>query len=228
MILSHRHQFIFLKTRKTAGTSMEVALSRICGPEDVITALLPEDEAVREDTNGRGPQNHFEPKGAYTWREWFRFLFLRRRKMRFWNHMSAWRVRDAIGEDIWDSHFKFCFERNPWDKVVSWYFWKYPSGNGPSLSEFVLSGEAHEVSDYGLYTIDDELAVDYVGRFERLPEDFAKVCERIGLEVSLELPRAKTQTRKDRRSYRELLGERERRAIQESFARQISLFGYVY
>ncbi len=37
VIVSHEHGFIFMKTRKTAGTSVEIALSRICGPDDVIT-----------------------------------------------------------------------------------------------------------------------------------------------------------------------------------------------
>ena len=36
-IISHRHRFIFVRTHKTASTSVEIALSRICGPEDVIT-----------------------------------------------------------------------------------------------------------------------------------------------------------------------------------------------
>ncbi|MEL6382956.1 MAG: chondroitin 4-O-sulfotransferase, partial [Cyanobacteria bacterium J06626_18] len=32
MIISHEYKFIFLKTRKTAGTSIEIALSKFCGP----------------------------------------------------------------------------------------------------------------------------------------------------------------------------------------------------
>ena len=55
MIVSHEHRFIFLKTKKTAGTSLELALSQLCGPDDVITPLAPTDEALR--AGGRGAQN---------------------------------------------------------------------------------------------------------------------------------------------------------------------------
>ena len=38
MIVSKSHKFIFLKTRKTAGSSIQVALSTICDPlQDIIT-----------------------------------------------------------------------------------------------------------------------------------------------------------------------------------------------
>ena len=37
MIVSHKHKFIFIKTKKTAGTAIEAALSELCGPQDVIT-----------------------------------------------------------------------------------------------------------------------------------------------------------------------------------------------
>ena len=41
MIISHEHKFIFLKTRKTAGTSIELALSDLCGARDIITSPRP-------------------------------------------------------------------------------------------------------------------------------------------------------------------------------------------
>ena len=47
MILSHRYRYLFLKTNKTAGTSIEIALSKFCGPDDIITPISPEDEAIR-------------------------------------------------------------------------------------------------------------------------------------------------------------------------------------
>ena len=52
MIVSHAHKFIFIKTKKTAGTAIEAALSELCGPDDVITPYRAESEGARK---GRGP-----------------------------------------------------------------------------------------------------------------------------------------------------------------------------
>jgi hypothetical protein len=41
MILSHDRRLIFIKTQKTAGSSLELSLSQICGPTDIITPLMP-------------------------------------------------------------------------------------------------------------------------------------------------------------------------------------------
>jgi hypothetical protein len=42
LIISHKHRFVFIKTRKTASSSIEVALSEVCGPDDIITEVPPE------------------------------------------------------------------------------------------------------------------------------------------------------------------------------------------
>jgi len=52
LIISHKFKFVFVKTRKTAGTSIEMALRPHLGPDDVATP-------IREDTaSGRSPLRH--------------------------------------------------------------------------------------------------------------------------------------------------------------------------
>ena len=61
MIISHKHKFIFVKTRKTAGTSLEIGLSEHCGAQDVITPISPKDELLRASLGFRGVQHHQLP-----------------------------------------------------------------------------------------------------------------------------------------------------------------------
>ena len=58
MIVSHRHRFIFLKTRKTAGTSIELFLFPHCGAEDIVTPLTRTPLTQRV---GHRARNHIRP-----------------------------------------------------------------------------------------------------------------------------------------------------------------------
>ena len=64
MIISHRHKFIYLKPRKVAGTSVEVALAQHCGDDDIVTpvsAFNPdwdEEEYAQSGKKWRGYSRH--------------------------------------------------------------------------------------------------------------------------------------------------------------------------
>ena len=55
MIISHEHKFIFLKTKKTAGTSFELALSSSAAPTTSSRLIAESDEALRAE--GAAAQN---------------------------------------------------------------------------------------------------------------------------------------------------------------------------
>ena len=232
MIISHKYKFIFLKTNKTAGTSIEIALSKYCGPDDVITPISSVDEKLRKELGFRGPQNNsLSLIWNYSFRD-FKILFRRRKcKLRFFNHMSAREVRKEVGAQIWDEYYKFCFERNPWDRLISLYYWWYKSKqHPPPISEFIESEKPLILKKrgYDLYTINGLIAVDRVCLFENKEEELEAIKNRLHLPEKIELLYTKSQHRKDKRSYRDILNEKDRAKVAELFHDEIALFGYKF
>jgi hypothetical protein len=229
MILSHKYKFIFLKTNKTAGTSVELALSKYCGAEDIITPVTPQDEELRRSLGHPGPQNHCPSFSDYSRRDWL--VAMRRfKRKRFYNHMPAREIKLLVGDEIWNSYFKFCFERNPWDRMISLYWWRCKTEPRPAISEFIDSPETGDLTDrgIGIYTIGGKLAVDRVFLYENIEAELASVCNHLGLPEKPSLPRAKSSHRVDKRHYRDVLSPHDREKIAARFDREISLFGYQF
>jgi hypothetical protein len=229
MIISHKYKFIFLKTEKTAGTSMEIALSRFCGEQDVITPITPEDEIMRRTLGYRGPQNYLIPFSDYSFSDYLLLLVKRKRK-RFYNHITAREVKKIIGDQIWDSYYKFCFERNPWDRVLSLYYWRHKKEPRPELTHFIDSKRLGSLRKrgYAIYTIDDNIVVDRVCLFENLAREVETISRLLGFPEKLKLPRAKSSYRNDKRHYRDIITSSGRKKIEQIFSKEISLFGYEF
>ena len=225
MIISHEHRFIFIKTEKTAGTSIEIALSKYCGPEDVITAIVPGDEAVRAELGYRGPQNFHVPLSRYTALDYLRAV-RHRRRLRFTNHSSARFVRSYVDPAVWEGYYKFAFERNPWDKVISYYFWLHREEPRPSLSEFIASGAMSRMRGFDLYSENSVPVVNDVFFFEDLGAAMEELGRRFDLDETPQLPRTKHGFRRDTRPYQEVLSAEDRLRIERVFAREIAYFGY--
>lgn len=137
-------------------------------------------------------------------------------KLRF-EHKTALEKREEIGRERWDGKYVFSFVRNPWDKVVSHYHYRVRT-NQTNLADRHLSFAEWVCRAYGdndpLYydnpkmfmpqidwLVDEnhDLLVNFVGRFERLEDDFRIVCERIGRNA--QLPHVKSTQRENYRSY---------------------------
>jgi len=230
MIISHKHKFIFIKCRKTAGTSVEISLSKICGTDDIITPVTKDDEKVRRELKFLGAQNYQKPKSEWTYAErWQYFRKGKKPKKVFYNHISSCEVVDLIPKEIWNSYFKFTIERNPFDKVVSFYFWRKANEKYDSVSDFILDGGLSQMQSYELYSIDKTSAMDKIYRYEDFPFFEKDLTERLNLSEPFKMIkyRAKSKSRKIR-DYRKVLDDKAVELIKVAFAREIKLLDYKF
>ncbi len=126
------------------------------------------------------------------------------------------------------SYFKFAFDRNPWDRQVSWYLYKTKSKRArPSFERFMASRRRAYVDNYRLYTIDGALAVDFLGRYERIEEDLNKALDMAGAGVRVAVPRTNITPNKDAaRDYRSYYSPDTRALVAKWYEPEIALLGY--
>ncbi len=229
MIVSHKYRFIFLKTRKTAGTSTECALSEVCGPDDIATPFA---EANEEFRQGQGPRNyHYRPP---LWSsEWPNLItrYLRNGKMPldYYGHMHAWRAKKRLGRRIWNSYFKFAFDRNPWDREVSWYSHQHSQGRFTgSFAEHIKRLPQHTVGNFEIYSCNGQVSVDFLGQYENLQADLAKVMDIVGIKEGLTLPRANGGIRDNSLSYQHMYDATSRDVVRNTYKREIELLNYSF
>lgn len=215
MLLSVKHRFLFVHIAKTGGTSVRVALQGL------------------------------------RWRDpWYWPMFLCSR----FSHLSGHRIgtklprhakvvaaKELLPKAFFDELFKFAFVRNPWDLQVSSFHhirrerpqhlgghetfdgflrWKL---DPERPYQYHMDTSIELQSDY-LIDLHGAMAVDFIGRYERLGEDFALACKRIGIaKPALPHQRRATDRKKDYRSY---YTDETAELIARHFARDIELLEY--
>jgi hypothetical protein len=232
MIASYLYNFIFIKTKKTAGTTVEVALADICGPDDIITPLGRHDELVRG--NGKPLCRNYTSDPAVEAAlmqaliaEDERRYVKARQKCEFYAHMKAAAIKQTVAPEFWDSAYKFTVERHPYEKAVSGAYFKYRAGRHPEFTQY-LDTYVRE-GNYGsfeFYSIDGKPVVDGFLRQETLVADLKRVGAKLGFPVPDELRRMKTTSRKDTRPAREILSEAQRDIVFERCAQEFELLGF--
>jgi hypothetical protein len=215
MLLSLKYNFLFVHTAKTGGTSIRDALQRYRWRDPM---YLPQFICSRLS----GWTGH--KIGA-----------------KFPRHAKAIAAKEMLPHELYEKLFKFVFVRNPWDLQVSSFHhlkrerphlvahtpdfvsfvrWKLDSDRP---YQFHIDTSIELQSDY-LVDLHGKVIVDFIGRYERLHDDFAEACKRIGIDTP-QLPhrREAKDRKKDYRSYYdEALAE----LIAQRFQRDIELFGY--
>jgi hypothetical protein len=217
MLISHTRKFIYLKTRKTAGTSVEIYFEPFCIDPKLYAG----------EQHSRAPQvSEWGVVGSrgFAAEPWY-------------NHMPAARILELTGEDIWNSYLKFCVIRNPFDKVVSWFWHAIGDeiGGGLAGADFAAVRSAFEEwtaignfpEDRFIYSMDGAPAVDLFIRYEHLADDLRNLCARLAVAWQPErLGRYKSEYRKRPERFEEYYTRDAARRVREAFAWEVDYFGY--
>jgi hypothetical protein len=200
-MISLQKRFLFIHIPKTAGNSIQSALRDYS--EDQLVALRKEQDGVER-------------------------FGLRNPKYKIKKHSTLAEYRTALGETQFDDLYKFTCIRNPWDRMVSYYFTPTQKTEPWDWKKFrkIILG-ALSVADYlRLDKGEGDLFanVDYVMRFENLADDFRTVCRALDISPTT-LPR---YNRSNREHYSKYYDDELRELVRARFAAEIERFGYTF
>ena len=208
MLISKKHNFLFVHIYKNAGTSVNYALKQFA---------LSQWQWIIYQTLKKAniPPPFLNPQP-------------------FHGHIKASELIDALGRETFDSFFSFAIVRNPWDWQVSLY--KYMLGSKThhqhelvkelgGFEEYIkwrCENEVRYQKDF-IYSKNNELLVDFVGRFEDLDVDFKHICSRIGVSASLPKLRVSNTT-----PYQGYYTEKTKGLVMQTFEPDVKAFEYSF
>ena len=200
-MISFQKRFLFVHIPKTAGNSIQSILRHYS--EDEIVALRAEQDGI-ERFGIRNPNYKIK------------------------KHSTLAEYRAALGEARFHDLYRFTCVRNPWDRMVSYYFGTTSLVEAWDREEFKkLILRALLVTDYlrlDKGESDPFGNVDYIIRFENLADDFRTLSAKLGIPDA-PLPR---YNRSNREHYSKYYDTDLRELIRKRFAPEIDRFGYAF
>lgn len=121
MIINHQKRFVYIRTVKTGSSSMEVYLSQFCKEKDTITPLFPEEEKFKKDFGLPGYQNCQLKKKSFGIKNFLNFNFYN--ILNLYDHRSIDKISKTDLHHIIKDYFFFTFIRNPFEWLISYFYW---------------------------------------------------------------------------------------------------------
>lgn len=198
-MISLAHKFIFVHVPKTAGNSLQNILKDYS--EDRIV--------TNEDQDGVERFSVESPTAPISKHSNLKFYY------------------ENLPAGVFSEMYKFGCVRNPWDRMISYYFSPHRKTGDFMRKEFMrlLKKTPSAISYLTLDgTADGDIGVDATLKFESLAEDFFAVCERIGIDKQ-PLPHRNASIRHHYSAYydQEMID-----LVAAKFRREIDLFGYSF
>ena len=172
MIICHKLKIIFVKTKKVGGTSFEIALSKYCDRDDILTPLIQEDELTRKKMGFQGPSN-----------------FLKEQRMNyissshpnseidgdFTNHIDTKKIYARVGKNIFNDYKKVSIHRDIPDFLISMYYWKIPENKDIKFKNWLEKNYLKGVENFLIAPTKGKFCIDVSLKYETLYEDIEKV-----------------------------------------------------
>src|ERR671931_735438 len=197
-MISFQKRFLFVHIPKTAGNSIQSVLRDYS--EDELVALRSEQDGVER-------------------------FGLRNPKYKIKKHSTLTEYRDALGKSQFGNLYRFTCVRNPWDRMVSYYFTPTQKTEAWDRKKFrTVISRALSVADYLRLDKGEQdpfSNVDYIMRFENLADDFRTVCAALDVSPAT-LPQ---YNRSNREHYSKYYDDELRDLVRERFAAEIERFG---
>ena len=247
MILSEQHQFIFIKGRKVAGTSIEASLSTLCGKNDIITPISIIDEKKRLSQGSPGAQNfglstlennrylaqvrNVPPEQLFT---------IKMPKGQFYNHMPLTEVLELYPLPIKDWAI-FAIERCPYSKVISLanMLLKYRDYQMNGKAMISQQGELKQhiqtiidnksvldVRNIDLYKNASGEVCGTILRYESVQEDFNHMMSKLGIDKPPALPHYKQGLSSNTLNPTDIFTRKQIDFINEAFEEEFLTFDY--
>lgn len=184
VLVSHDHKFIFIKTKKTAGTSFEMMLEPYCAPPGHVVEHSAQELVT--DHGIVGARNIGRMKSG---------------EKPFWNsHLHAKAIKRNLGGPKWRRYLKLTAVRNPFSRAISQFYWqrfvaKDPASqdldeNRAAFRDWVFSDDF--TNDYRTVHVNDTFAIDDAFRLEHMDEDIPRIGARLGVGLTrADLPHVK-------------------------------------
>jgi hypothetical protein len=200
-MISLQKRFLFVHIPKTAGNSIQSVLRGYS--EDQLVALRKEQDGIER-------------------------FGLRNPRYKLKKHSTLREYHDGLGDEQFRNVYKFTAVRNPWDRMVSYYFTPTQNPETWNRKKFrEIIAKAVSVQDYlRLHDGEDDPFgnVDYIMRFESLAHDFRAVCTAIDISP----PTLPQYNRSNREHYSKYYDDELRELVRSRFAAEIERFGYAF